>query len=78
MMGHSPADVLPVLVDRGAFAVGANCTLDSHDMVQLAAQMRALVAVPLLVQPNAGQPDVRPEPAHQQDQALGDAQRLLI
>ncbi|HER44235.1 MAG TPA: 5-methyltetrahydrofolate--homocysteine methyltransferase, partial [Candidatus Eisenbacteria bacterium] len=44
------------LAAEGADAIGANCTLTSDDMLGLAEEFRALTDVPLLFQPNAGQP----------------------
>ncbi len=38
--------------------MGANCTLTSGDMIALAKDLRAATTLPLLVQPNAGRPDI--------------------
>ena len=57
IMGNVVTDALPQLVDAGAFAVGANCTLGSAAMVSLAGEIRKTVDVPVLIQPNAGQPE---------------------
>ena len=58
LMGDSPARCLSALEEAGASAVGANCTLDSSDMADLVAVMRAATRLPLIAQPNAGQPQV--------------------
>jgi len=59
LMGDSPAKGLKALEQAGAAAVGANCTLDSEAMVDLVKVMRAETSLPLIAQPNAGQPEVR-------------------
>ena len=59
LMGDSPAKGLKSLEGEGAAAVGANCTLDSEAMVELVKAMRAETDLPLIAQPNAGQPEVR-------------------
>jgi len=59
LMGDSPAKGLKALEQEGAAAVGANCTLDSEAMVELVKAMRAETDLPLIAQPNAGQPEVR-------------------
>jgi methionine synthase I (cobalamin-dependent) len=58
MMGDRLEDSLRTLVGAGAFAVGANCTLSSADMVDAARLLVGAVDAPILVQPNAGQPQV--------------------
>ena len=57
--GDGAGDALTELVDAGAFAVGANCNLDSDSMVPLAAGIRRHVAVPILIQPCGGEPQMR-------------------
>ena len=61
LMGDRLVSSLVELGRAGAAAVGANCTLTSHDMADLVdeawAGLRAAgLAVPLVAQPNAGQP----------------------
>ncbi|HET7291405.1 MAG TPA: homocysteine S-methyltransferase family protein [Vicinamibacteria bacterium] len=56
VMGDPLVASLKALVEAGADAVGANCTLASPDLRDLAAEARATLSVPLVVQPNAGQP----------------------
>jgi methionine synthase I (cobalamin-dependent) len=58
VMGNPLAGSLRALVGAGADAVGANCTLASSDMKALAAEARGAVDVPLVIQPNAGQPEI--------------------
>jgi methionine synthase I (cobalamin-dependent) len=56
VMGDPLVASLAELAAAGAAAVGANCTLASSDMLELARAARAALATPLVVQPNAGQP----------------------
>jgi 5-methyltetrahydrofolate--homocysteine methyltransferase len=59
IMGDPLAGSLRALADAGADAVGANCTLTSADMRPLAEEARAAVDLPLVIQPNAGSPEIR-------------------
>ena len=56
LMGDTPSKCYNELRDSGADVVGANCTLDSDDMLELAILSRELTDLPLLFQANAGQP----------------------
>jgi len=56
VMGDPLVAALTELAAAGAAAVGANCTLASPDMLDLAREARAALTTPLVVQPNAGQP----------------------
>jgi len=58
MMGDSLAAATAALEKNGAAAIGANCTLASGEMISLAAELRRATALPTIVQPNAGQPDM--------------------
>jgi 5-methyltetrahydrofolate--homocysteine methyltransferase len=55
MMGDGLERSVKELEAAGAAAVGANCTLDSAQMVGLARAMRRLTALPMIIQANAGQ-----------------------
>lgn len=57
-MGVSPQEAAARLVAAGAHVVGANCgtRLSVGDFALIARQLREAVDVPLIVQPNAGQP----------------------
>lgn len=59
IMGNPLAKSLQTLADAGAVAVGANCTLASPEMRPLAEEARAAVDLPLVIQPNAGSPEMR-------------------
>ncbi|MEN8246945.1 MAG: homocysteine S-methyltransferase family protein [Thermodesulfobacteriota bacterium] len=57
IFGNSPEQSMQRLVEAGAWAVGANCSLGSSGMVDLAAKIRKSVDVPIVIQPNAGMPE---------------------
>lgn len=58
IMGTSPQDAAAMLIDAGAFAVGANCTLTIEDFSDLAGILvEAAGGRPVIVEPNAGQPE---------------------
>jgi 5-methyltetrahydrofolate--homocysteine methyltransferase len=56
LMGNSVRQCLRELEENGAVVLGANCTLNSADMADLVRDMRREISLPLLAQPNAGQP----------------------
>ena len=56
IMGDPLGLSLSRLVEAGAAAVGANCSLASHDMRDLAEEALASSDAPLVFQPNAGTP----------------------
>jgi len=58
IMGNPLADTLKALAEAGTAAVGANFSITSADMVDLAQAALAAVSVPVVVQPNAGQPQM--------------------
>ncbi len=62
VMGDPLLDSLCTLYADGATAVGANCSVTSSDMLALTGELDAL-NVPLVVQPNAGTPQVSAEGA---------------
>lgn len=58
IMGTSPSDAAAALIEAGAFAVGANCTLTIEDYSDLATELvEAAGGRPVIVEPNAGQPE---------------------
>jgi 5-methyltetrahydrofolate--homocysteine methyltransferase len=59
VMGNKVEDSMAALVEAGASAVGANCTIGSDDMIELAEKIRKSVRVPVIAQPNAGKPEVK-------------------
>jgi 5-methyltetrahydrofolate--homocysteine methyltransferase len=57
MMGVTPEEMAAAMLAAGADVLGVNCTLCAGEMVALAAAVRcAAPDTPLLVHPNAGQP----------------------
>ncbi len=56
IMGTPLADGLRTLLEAGADAVGANCSIASAEMADLAREAAAAVPGRLVMQPNAGQP----------------------
>ncbi len=58
LVGDTPVRGAEMLLEEGADVIGANCTLASGDMVELAAEFRSVTDAPLLFQPNAGSPEL--------------------
>jgi 5-methyltetrahydrofolate--homocysteine methyltransferase len=60
MMGVGPGEAAMALSDAGADIIGANCgtRMTPGDFAKLAAAFRQAVGVPLMIQPNAGQPEL--------------------
>jgi len=56
LMGNCPEECVSALEKAGASVVGVNCTLGPEDMLDLLSAIRPLTTLPLLAQPNAGQP----------------------
>ena len=56
-MGNRPADSAVKLMDQGADLVGANCSMGSNEMLQMASDMIGAVKIPVLMKPNAGLPE---------------------
>jgi 5-methyltetrahydrofolate--homocysteine methyltransferase len=61
VMGDPLAASLRALAHDGAVAVGANCSITSPDMRDLATEALAAVVLPVVLQPNAGRPRVTAE-----------------
>ncbi len=64
VMGDRVGPALAALEAAGASAVGANCSVTSVDMGDLAAEALDAVDVPVLLQPNAGQPRLEGDSLH--------------
>jgi 5-methyltetrahydrofolate--homocysteine methyltransferase len=56
VMGENISQCVSDLAEAGADIMGANCTLNSTDTIDLTAELRAATGKPLLIQPNAGKP----------------------
>jgi 5-methyltetrahydrofolate--homocysteine methyltransferase len=65
MMGVAPGQAAKALVDAGADLVGANCgtSLGPADLVGIASMFKQAVDRPMMIQPNAGQPELVDERA---------------
>jgi 5-methyltetrahydrofolate--homocysteine methyltransferase len=59
MMGENITRCAAALEDAGVDILGANCTLNSSDIIGLTTELRASTVKPILIQPNAGQPVTR-------------------
>jgi 5-methyltetrahydrofolate--homocysteine methyltransferase len=58
MMGNSAADCARALADGGAVVLGANCTVTIDNMVEVGRALHQATDLPLILQPNAGKPEV--------------------
>ena len=56
VMGENVSQCVSALEGAGADMMGANCTLNSTDTIDLTKVLRAATDKPLLIQPNAGKP----------------------
>jgi len=56
VMGETISRCVSALEGAGADMMGANCTLNSTDMIDLTTELRAATDKPFLIQPNAGKP----------------------
>jgi len=61
VMGNPLVSTLASLLERGAFAVGANCSIESDVMRDLMREARRAIDAPLVAQPNAGTPEAGSE-----------------
>jgi 5-methyltetrahydrofolate--homocysteine methyltransferase len=59
IMGNTVEEAVRKLPEAGADVIGANCSITSRDMIDLASRFRAATDIPLLFQPNAGKPEIR-------------------
>jgi len=59
IMGNFAPDSMQMLAQTGADAVGANCSIGSDSMVELAKIIRKSTTLPVVIQPNAGIPEIR-------------------
>ena len=59
MMGENITRCTTALEAAGVDMLGANCTLNSTDIIDLTTELRAATRLPILIQPNAGNPLVR-------------------
>jgi methionine synthase I (cobalamin-dependent) len=59
IMGDRCVNALKRVEEAGVDVVGANCSIASTEMVELARTLRESTALPILCQPNAGSPKVK-------------------
>lgn len=59
LFGNSPEESMTALVEAGASAVGANCSIGSRTMVDLAFDIKKSATVPVIIMPNAGLPETQ-------------------
>jgi 5-methyltetrahydrofolate--homocysteine methyltransferase len=55
-LGHSPADASKILTEAGSNIIGANCMISFESYAELVKQLKEGTTLPIMVQPNAGQP----------------------
>lgn len=58
MMGTTPEAAAKALEEAGADAIGANCGGGPEQLLPVAEQLRAATSLPILIQPNAGLPEL--------------------
>jgi 5-methyltetrahydrofolate--homocysteine methyltransferase len=58
IMGDLAIASLKALEKEGADFVGANCTIEPLEMLELLRTVRDAITIPLIMQPNAGQPEI--------------------
>jgi len=61
IMGDSVVRCAEDLARNGVSAFGANCSLASGAMIALTREIRAASPLPVIIQPNAGRPDINSE-----------------
>ena len=58
MMGNTVSECATELKKAGADVIGANCTLGSAEMIGLVEKLRKSIDLPIIIQPNAGKPEL--------------------
>jgi 5-methyltetrahydrofolate--homocysteine methyltransferase len=77
LMGNTVFLSAEALEKEGARAVGANCTLNSEDMVALVRAFREATKLPVIAQANAGKPELSGEGKVSYSQGLEDYVRFV-
>jgi 5-methyltetrahydrofolate--homocysteine methyltransferase len=72
IMGNSLDQCQDELIDSGAQAIGANCTLDSRQMIGVIKQFKKNNEIPIIIQANAGQPIPQPNGSIKYSQNIDD------
>jgi 5-methyltetrahydrofolate--homocysteine methyltransferase len=58
LMGNTISECATELKKAGADVIGANCTLGSDGMIGLVEELRKSTDLPVIIQPNAGKPEL--------------------
>jgi 5-methyltetrahydrofolate--homocysteine methyltransferase len=58
LIGNTISECATELQKAGADVIGANCTLGSAEMIGLAEELRKSTDLPIIIQPNAGKPEL--------------------
>lgn len=77
LMGDTVPRAAAELEQAGALALGANCTLNSEQMVGCVRALREATALPLIAQANAGQPVIADDGRVVYSQGLDDYVRFV-
>jgi 5-methyltetrahydrofolate--homocysteine methyltransferase len=77
LMGNTVSSSAEALEKEGALAVGANCTLNSEDMVGLVRAFREATKLPVIAQANAGKPELSGQGEVSYSQGLEDYVRFI-
>jgi len=77
LMGNTVSLSVDALEKEGARAVGANCTLNSEDMVGLVRAFREATKLPVIAQANAGKPALSGDGQVSYSQGLEDYVRFI-
>ena len=77
LMGNTVSLSVEALEKEGARAVGANCTLNSEDMVGLVRAFREATKLPVIAQANAGKPALSGDGQVSYSQGLEDYVRFI-
>ncbi|MFW9951412.1 MAG: homocysteine S-methyltransferase family protein [Candidatus Thorarchaeota archaeon] len=72
IMGHSLDKCVKMLENANISVIGANCTLGSGEMVELAMELTKLTEFPFSVKPNAGKPRLDENQIVHYDQPISD------
>ena len=72
IMGHSLERCVKALEDAKVTVIGANCTLGSQQMVDLAKELAKFTELPFSVKPNAGKPRLDDKQVVHYDQPIAD------
>lgn len=77
IMGNSVEQCIQELEGQGVPVVGANCTVNSEEMVELVKDMRAVISLPIIAQANAGKPSLSQEGEVSYSQGMEDYVRFI-